>query len=135
MRSSGPRRSEDIEGCLTTNSIDIAGWACESIKNLNKIISGIPDASVTLQSLRWDVSAIHSLMESIQCATNDSFEGDFSHSVKQCLEQARMASAGCGKICDEFIKRCFRENDVKAFGYEITSYKATLEIALNLISL
>lgn len=141
---------------LTASIIAIADLAYQSCKTLYELLDGIRNAPKTVQRLNKDLSALQTLLKSIRSTMEESSEDSFSDGVKQCLEEATPALAGCEKTCDEFAKKIskitshsgehhtsardriklqFQEKDMSVFRYQIGSYKATLNIALSLASL
>lgn len=83
-------------------------------------------------------------------------DANIPSSARKCLEEIEPSMSACSKICDEFtaklikiashsdanhksfrdaIKLQFQDKDILSFKYRLGSYKATLNIALAMVSL
>jgi uncharacterized protein YoxC len=141
---------------ITASVIAVATLAYSSSKKLYEFVQSIQEAPKTLKDMNSDLAALQKVLNSlIEQLTTTPVE-DVSVGLKGCLEDIKPSLKGCSEACDEFnaklakitshstedhtskrdkIKLQFQDKEILAFKYRISSYKATLSLALEFASL
>jgi predicted nucleic acid-binding Zn-ribbon protein len=140
---------------IAASVIAVAGLAFSSSKALFELISTIHDAPSVFRNLNQDITALGQILDALRTTLSDR-AATMSEGQMACLRAVEQPLEGCDLACKDFrtkvegltihsrdgkrslrdgVKLRFQSKSIEDFQTKIASWKASLALALDVVSL